>query len=123
MQRLTSHLATLDCKSFVNAINHYLIEPPILSSLEEMEELYMYLDVSNYASICLNFPASNNETKYEAVMVGLELALTRVASKVEIQSDSQLVVGQIQHEYKAGDKHMAPYLNSVESHLAKLANL
>lgn len=56
-------------------------------------------------------------------MVGLKLALTRVASKVEIQSDSQLVVGQIQHEYKAGDKHMAPYLNSVESHLAKLANL
>ena len=38
-----------DCKSVVNTINHYLIEPPILSSLEEREELYMYLDVSNYA--------------------------------------------------------------------------
>ena len=38
-----------DCKSVFNAINHYLIEPLILSSLEEREELYMYLNVSDYA--------------------------------------------------------------------------
>ena len=77
MQWLTSHLAALgwfiaqftdklcpffttlckaqtfgwmeDCKSTFDAIKHYLIEPLILSSLEEVEELYMYLAISNHA--------------------------------------------------------------------------
>ena len=38
-----------DCKSTFDAIKHYLIEPLILSSLEEVEELYMYLAISNHA--------------------------------------------------------------------------
>ena len=54
-------------------------------------------------------------------MVSLKLALTLAASKIEIQSDSQLVVGQIQREYEARDECMTCYLNSVESRLAKLA--
>ena len=38
--------------------------------------------------IHLNFSASNNEAEYEAVLVGLDLALILAASKLEIKSDS-----------------------------------
>lgn len=55
-------------------------------------------------------------------MVGLKLALALAALKIEILSDSQLVVRQIQREYEARDEHMAHHLNSVESHLDKLVD-
>ena len=37
-----------DCKSAFDVIKHYLIEPLILSSPEEVEELYMYLAISDH---------------------------------------------------------------------------
>ena len=43
-------------------------------------------------AIRLGFPASNNETEYEAILSGLDLALALSVSKLRIYSDSQLVV-------------------------------
>ena len=71
-------------------------------------------------AIRLGFPTSNNEVEYEAILVGLSLALTLSASKLEICSDSQLVVGQIQGEYEDKDERMAPYLSKVRTSLDKL---
>ena len=45
--------------------------------------------------IRLGFNASNNESKYEAILAGLELAAALFAGKFLVQSDSQLVVGQV----------------------------
>ena len=70
--------------------------------------------------IYLNFSASNNKAEYEAVIVGLNLALMLVATKLEIKSDSQLIFEQIQQEYEAKDECMARYLAMVEDHLKKL---
>lgn len=53
-------------------------------------------------------------------MVGLDFALTLVATKLEIYSDSQLIVRQIQKEYEAKDECMASYLTLVEDRLGKL---
>ena len=39
-------------------------------------------------AIRLNFSTSNNETKYEVVLVGLDLALTLAAIRLEIKSNS-----------------------------------
>lgn len=39
-------------------------------------------------AIHLNFSTSNNETKYEVVLVGLNLALTLAATRLEIRSNS-----------------------------------
>ena len=39
---------TDECKQAFEAVKHYLIEPPILSSPKFDKELYMYLVVSNY---------------------------------------------------------------------------
>ncbi|KAL6325179.1 hypothetical protein AAG906_023024 [Vitis piasezkii] len=44
-------------------------------------------------AIWLEFSASNNEAEYEAILSGLDLTFALSASKLEICSDSQLVVG------------------------------
>ena len=43
--------------------------------------------------IHINFLSSNNEAKYEVVLAKLDLALMLVVTKLEIRSDSQLIVG------------------------------
>jgi ribonuclease HI len=45
------------------------------------------------------FFAINNEAEYEAVIVGLALSREMGAMNVEIQSDSQVVVGQVQGQF------------------------
>ena len=46
-------------------------------------------------SFRLGFRASNNEIEYEALLVGLRAVLGMGARKVEIHSDSRLVVSQV----------------------------
>lgn len=43
-------------------------------------------------SFRLGFKALNNEVKYEALLVGLKAALNLGATKLEVHSDSRLVV-------------------------------
>ena len=54
-------------------------------------------------TIRLGFRASNNESEYEAILAGIELTATVLADKLLIQSDSQLVVRQVNAEYKSRD--------------------
>ena len=55
---------TKECKSVFDTIKHYLTEPPILSSSEVGEELYMYLTVLNYVvSVVLFWHSLNDEQK------------------------------------------------------------
>ena len=70
--------------------------------------------------VWLEFSMSNNEVEYEAILVGLNLALALTATKVEGRSDSQLVVGQIQREYEARDECMARYLAPVDAQMKKV---
>ena len=44
-------------------------------------------------AIRLDFPASKNEAKYEAILAGIDIAISVSSEKIIIQSDSQLVVG------------------------------
>ena len=59
------------------------------------------------------FQASNNEAKYEAVIIGLNLAHSMEADKLEVSSDSQLVVKQIEDSYEARGGKMILYLKKV----------
>ncbi|KAL2526052.1 Ribonuclease H [Abeliophyllum distichum] len=47
----------------------------------------------------LEFKTSNNATEYEAFLAGLRLALEMKARKLQIYSDSQLVIPQIENGY------------------------
>ena len=59
------------------------------------------------------FQASNNEAEYKAVVVGLNLAHSMEADQLEVRSDSQLVVKQIEDSYEARGKKMIMYLKKV----------
>ena len=65
------------------------------------------------------FQASNNEAEYEAVIAGLNLAHSMEVDRLEVCSDSQLVVRQIEDAYEAKGEKMILYLKKVLDLLKK----
>ncbi|XP_057719500.1 uncharacterized protein LOC130933916 [Arachis stenosperma] len=68
-------------------------------------------------SLKFEFPASNNQAEYEALIAGLKLAEEVGATKVRIFSDPQVVTSQINGEYQAKDPNMKKYLNKTLEYL------
>jgi ribonuclease HI len=66
-------------------------------------------------SFRLEFKTTNNEAEYEAVIAGLGLALELGAKFIEIQSDSQVIVGHIRGEFEANGERMRKYLAKVQT--------
>ena len=67
--------------------------------------------------IRLDFPMSNNETKYEAILAGIDLVTSVSSEKIIIRSDFQLVVGQVNEEYETRDYHMIKYVSLIKLRL------
>ena len=67
----------------------------------------------------LGFLASNNESEYEALLIGLRSAIRLGADHLQVFCDSQLVVNHILGEYLARDERMLSYLSVVKSLLSK----
>ncbi|KAI5327731.1 hypothetical protein L3X38_027127 [Prunus dulcis] len=65
-----------------------------------------------------NFQASNNEAEYEALLAGLRLAKDMDARQIQIFSDSQLVVHQVNQDFTAKDASMTAYLQHARHLLA-----
>ena len=65
------------------------------------------------------FQASNNEAEYEAVIAELNLAHLMEVDQLEVCSDSQLVVRQIEDTYEAKGEKMILYLKKVRELLKK----
>ena len=82
----------------------------ILTSLEGIDIEY---------ALRFGFQASNNEAEYEAVIVGLNLTHSMEVDQLEVCSDSQLVVRQIEDTYKAKGEKMILYLKKVQELLKK----
>ena len=69
------------------------------------------------------FRTSNNEVEYEAVIAGLNLAHSLEVDQLEVYSDSQLVVRQIEDTYEAKNERMVLYLQKVRDLLKKFARV
>ena len=54
----------------------------------------------------LKFPATNNEAKYEGILIGLRLGKALGAKNLLVQNDSKLVIEQIKGEYEAKEERM-----------------
>ena len=65
------------------------------------------------------FHTSNNKAEYEAVIAGLNLAHSLEVEQLEVYSDSQLVVKQIEDTYEAKSERMILYLQKVRDLLKK----
>ena len=66
----------------------------------------------------LKFLATNNEVKYEGILMGLRHGKALRAKNLLIQSDSKLVIGQIKEEYEAKEERMQKYLR-LTKHLTQ----
>ena len=65
-------------------------------------------------SISCEFRATNNEAEYEALIQGLQLTFDMGIRKVHVNSDSLLIVSQVDGSYEAKDARMAEYLKIVK---------
>ena len=64
--------------------------------------------------IRLNFPATNNEVEYEALVAGLDLARVAGATSVVIYCDSQVITNKINGDYECKGERMKLYLDQVK---------
>ena len=64
-------------------------------------------------AIRLQYATTNNEAEYEALLTGLKIAKTLGAIELDVHSDSQLIVGQVNGEYEVKEERMLQYLNLV----------
>ena len=55
-------------------------------------------------AIRLQYNTTNNEAEYKALLAGLKTAKTLRATELDVHSDSQLVVGQVNGDYEAKEE-------------------
>ena len=73
-------------------------------------------------AIRLGFNAFNNESECETILAGIELEAAISANKLLIQSDSQLVVGQVNVEYELRNPQMVKYVSLVKLRLGSFSS-
>jgi ribonuclease HI len=61
-------------------------------------------------AVRLEFQCTNNIAEYEAVLLGLRKAKAMEIQRLVIKTDSQIVTGHIEKDYKARDPELAKYL-------------
>ena len=64
--------------------------------------------------IRLDFPTTNNEAEYEALIVGLDLAKATGAKNMIVHYDSQVVTNQVNGSYECKNERMNKYLEEVK---------
>ncbi|XP_025664656.1 uncharacterized protein [Arachis hypogaea] len=65
-------------------------------------------------SIKFEFPVSNNQAEYEALLGGLVLAREVGATRLKVCSDSQVITAQVNGSYQARDSLLQKYLEKVK---------
>ena len=69
--------------------------------------------IAEYA-LRFEFSATNNGAEYEALIAGLKIDKELKVDRLQVYSNSQLVVRQISSSYEAQEKSMMKYLESEE---------
>ena len=70
--------------------------------------------------IRLNFPMTNNEAEYEALVVGLDLAKAARAKNMVVYCNSQVITSQIIGNYEFKNERMKKYLEEVKGRIISL---
>ena len=68
----------------------------------------------------LDFPTSNNEAEYKALVAGLDLAKATGAASVVLYCDSQVVTNQVNEDYECKGEKMKKYLEQVRRRVDEL---
>ncbi|GJR41502.1 reverse transcriptase domain-containing protein [Tanacetum coccineum] len=70
-------------------------------------------DVEYSYTLCLNFSNSNNDVKYEALLVGLRIAIEMQVKDIHAFVDSKLAASQVEGSYEAKGERMIKYQEKV----------
>ena len=70
--------------------------------------------------IRLDFPTTNNEAEYEALVAGLDLAKAAGAENMIVHCNSQVIISQINGEYECRSERMKKYLEEVKNRIGSL---
>ena len=70
--------------------------------------------------IRLDFPMTNNEAEFEALVAGLDVAKAAGAENMVTYNDSQVVTSQINGNYECKNKRMKKYLEEVKGRIGSL---
>ncbi|XP_017976483.1 PREDICTED: uncharacterized protein LOC108661992 [Theobroma cacao] len=65
------------------------------------------------ATARLNFNCTNNMTEYEALVMGLQVAIEMKADAIDVYGDSALVICQMRGEWETRDSKLVPYKKLV----------
>ena len=65
-------------------------------------------------SLRLDFSATNNEAKYEALLMGMAMTQRMGGKSIKVFSDSRLVVNQVKGEFEVKDERIQGYLSQVK---------
>ena len=68
-------------------------------------------------AVCLQFPTTNNEAEYEALLTGLDLAKATEATSIIIRSDFQVIIRHVNEDYEAKGEQMKKYLSLVKKRI------
>ena len=68
----------------------------------------------------LDFLATNNESEYEALIAGLDLAKAAGTARVVIYYDSQVITNQVNGDYECKGERMKKYLDQVKARMDDL---
>ncbi len=63
---------------------------------------------------------TNNQAEYQALLLALEKAIELKANHVEIFADSELMVKQLNGEYKIKNKDLKPHFEKIISYLHQI---
>ena len=67
--------------------------------------------------IRLDFPITNNEIEYEALVAGLDLARAAGAKSMVVHCDSHVVTNQVNGGYECKNERMMRYLEEVKNQI------
>ena len=70
--------------------------------------------------IRLDFPTTNNEAEYEALVAGLDLAKVAGTENIIVHCDSQVVTSQINGNYECKNDRIKRYLEEVKHQISSL---
>ena len=70
--------------------------------------------------IRLDFPTTNNEAEYEALVAGLDLAKAAGTENMVVHCDSQVITSQINGDYECKNERMKKYLEEVKNQIDSL---
>nr|XP_017225332.1 PREDICTED: uncharacterized protein LOC108201552 [Daucus carota subsp. sativus] len=109
VQKLTGRIAALG--RFVSKSGDKCL--PFFKALKKVKD-FEWTEESQ-----LDFPTTNNEAEYEALVAGLGLARTLRVKNLKVCGDSKLVVFQVNGEFEACEEAMTKYLRIVKTQMAQ----